>query len=135
MLQYLDPVPFTVDNDAHLGLSETQGLLSCDGRNLVIEYRIADTVIGLVKTSSKELAIPLASIRSIKCRKRFFGFVCSIVIATMSQQVLDELLGSMQGRIELKIRRRDRARAEDFCLEVGQSVLRLRTETIAGELE
>jgi hypothetical protein len=135
MLQYLDPVPFTVENEAHLGLTETQGLLSCDGRHLVIEHRTADTVFGLVKSSSREIAIPLGNIRSIRFAKKFMGFGCAITLQTVDQKSLEAFADSMHGRIELKVKRTDRAIAEDFCLEVAQAVIRLRNEKIAGELE
>ena len=130
MLRYLEPVPFTIDNDSHLGLSETQGLLSSDGAALVIEYRIADTVIGMLKSRSKSLAIPLGRVRSIALKKKFFGLIRSIELRTLGQQDLNSLLEGRQGGLSMKIRWRDRGAAENFCLELSQAVLRSRREEI-----
>lgn len=135
MLKYLEPVPFTVDNEASLGLTETQGLLTSDGANLVIEFRTADTVVGIVKTDSKELAVPLETIRSLRFTSKFMGMSNAVVLSTLNQKILEPLMDSKQGQLEMKIRRRDRAIAENFCLEVGQALMRARNERIAGELE
>jgi hypothetical protein len=41
MIEHLAPVPFTIEVDPQLGLlTELQGILSSDGSNLIIEYRI-----------------------------------------------------------------------------------------------
>lgn len=135
MLKYLEPVPFTIENEASLGMTETQGLLACDGRNIVIEFRTADTIVGLVKTQSKEITIPIESVRSIRFAKKFLGVSCAITLQTFRQQPLEALGDSRHGALEMKVRRRDRTVAENFCLEVGQEVLRNRNERIAGELD
>ena len=135
VLRYLEPVPFTIENEASLGLTETQGLLSCDGQHLVIEHRTADTVVGIVKSGSKEIAIPLLEIRSLRFEKKYLGFSNVIVLTALNQRCIDPLMDSKQGRLEMKVRRRDRELAETFCLEVSQAIMRHRNEIIAGELE
>lgn len=139
MIHHLDPVPFTIDNEAHLGLSETQGLLSSDGRNLVIEYRMADTIVGLVKTDSKELLIPLADVRSIRFEKKYMGLSCCVTLRTRNQHVLDAMPEAKLGAVVMKVKRGDRQTAEEFCLAVQEVIVRSRNmlldDEIAGMLE
>lgn len=134
MLQYLDPVPFTIDNDSHLGLSETQGLLSSDGENLIIEFRIADTVIGVVKTPSKHLRVPIAELQSISYQKRNLGFSGAVVLQTRSQHVLEALPESRMGMARLLIQRRSRGTAEAFCLAMREAIVRKRGQMLQDDI-
>jgi hypothetical protein len=135
MLQYLDPVPFTIENEAHFGLSETQGILSSDGGSLLIEYRMADTIVGAVKTQSKTVAIPFDEIRSIRMERKFLGMVNRIVIRTRSQVTLDFLPDAKGGMVTLKLNRRDAEPAEGLCLAVQEAVLRQRNLKLGDELD
>lgn len=134
MLQYLDPVPFTIDNDSHLGLSETQGLLSSDGENLVIEFRIADTIIGMMKTSSKHIKVPLSEIQSIKYEKRNLGFAGAITLRTRSQHVLEALPESRMGMARLLVPRRNRGSAEEFCLAIHDVIVQKRHQLLQDHI-
>ena len=80
MIEHLDPVPFTIDVEAHMGLSEVQGILSSDGTNLVIEYQTVDTMIGLIKTELKEMSVPMADILMITYERKWFGMIHRIRI-------------------------------------------------------
>lgn len=126
MIHLLDPVPFTIENDTHLGLSEVQGMLYSDGRNLIIEFRLADTVIGVMKTEAKQLSIPLGDVLSIRYAKRYFGLTAEITLRTRSIRSFAELPDAKLGTIVMKVRRADRGDAEQFCLAVHEQVLRLR---------
>jgi|GEM_PF-2591120 len=134
MLQYLDPVPFTIDNDSHFGLSETQGLLGCDGAHLVIEYRIADTVIGALKTASTALMLPLGELHSIRYQSRYFGFVHSITLRTRNQRLLERLPESKMGMVTMKVRRQDREIAEAFCMGIREAIARHTGRMLEDEL-
>jgi hypothetical protein len=135
MIHLLDPVPFTMENEAHMGLSETQGLLSSDGRNLVIEFRVADTVFGLMKTAPKEILIPLADIQSIRFEKKYLGITASIVLRVRNMQVLQALPDAKLGKVTLKVSRRERPAAEEFCLAVHEVIVRLRGARLENEIE
>lgn len=135
MLQHLDPVPFTIENEAHMGLSETQGLLSCDGENLLIEYRTADTIVGALKTPSKRFAIPFDELQSIRCERKFFGMIHRVVIRTRSQQALEALPDAKGGMVTAALKRRDRKIAEEFCLAVHEVVLRRRGLRMSEDLD
>ena len=135
MLQYLDPVPFTMENEAHFGLSEMQGLLSCDGDSLLIEYRMVDTMVGALKTPSKTVAIPFEQIRSIRVERKLLGMSSRIVISTRSQGALEFFPDAKGGSVTLMLKRRDRDAGESFCLSVQEAVLRQRNLKMGDELD
>lgn len=134
MLQYLDPVPFTFENESHLGLSETQGLLTTDGRSLVVEYRIVDTIIGAIKTPSSSLQVPLEDIYSIAYQKRLFGFAGAILLRTRNQKALDTLPDARMGMIRMSVKRGDREIAMAFCLGVQEVIVRKRSQMLLDDL-
>ena len=135
MLQHLDPVPFTVENEAHMGLSETQGLLSCDGRNLLIEYRTTDTLFGALKSSLKTLVVPFDEIRSIQCERKLFGMMLRLVICTRTQQALEALPNAKGGRVIVTLERRDWKTGEEFCLAIQEVVVRRRSLRMGEDLD
>jgi hypothetical protein len=126
MIEHFDPVPFTIEVEAHFGLSEVQGILCSDGNNLVIEYRLVDTVVGMMKSDLKEIEIPLADLWTIKYERKWFGWVNRILIRTRRQQALGEIPESAQGMVVCSIKRSDRHAAEAFCLEAGQRIMQNR---------
>jgi hypothetical protein len=135
MIEHLDPVPFTLEIEAHMGLSELQGILCSDGSNLVIEYRTVDTMIGLIRTEVKELSIPLADLLMITYERKWFGMIHRISIRSRRQQVLGDLPESKQGMVTFTIKRRDQKLAEAFCLEAQQLIMRNRNLRLEDELD
>lgn len=134
MLSTLDSIPFNIENSSH-GLTEVQGLLRVENRHLVLEYRTTDTVLGLVKTALKEAWIPLTELESVVYRKRFFSMHRRLIIKARKQSSFGDFPESKRGQVELHIRWRDRTAAEDFCLELQQSLLRRRNEMLAQEID
>ena len=134
LLNYLEPVPFTIDNDSHLGLSETRGVLSCNGESLVIEFQIADSIIGALKGRMQTIEIPLSEVLRIELRSRFWGFYNRLTIVSRSQGLLEAMPETKQGRITAIIRRGDRSAAGDFCLELSTAIQRLRAERLDVDL-
>ncbi len=135
LLNYLEPVPFAFDNEAHLGLSETRGLLSCEGRNLVIEFQVADAIFGALKGETKRIEIPLQEVIRVEFRARFFGLYNRLTLVTRNQDLLQMLPEAKQGRIKTTIRRRDRTIAEEFSLEITTAIQRIRGEQMAIDLD
>jgi len=134
MLSTLDSIPFNIENSSH-GLTEVQGLMRVENHHLVLEYRTADTILGLVKTELKEVWIPLVELESIVYRKRFFGLHRRLVIKARKQSSFGAFPESKLGQIELHIQWRDRTAAEDFCLELQQGLLRRKNEMLAREID
>lgn len=135
MIQHFDPVPFTIENEAHMGMSETQGIIFSDGTNLIIEYQIVDAIVGLVKTDVKEIAISIADLWTLKFRKKYFGLATRVYLRSRRQRVVEGLPESRQGEVEFRIKRRDREAAENFCLAMEQIIMRHRNELVEGDVE
>jgi len=135
MIHSLDPVPFTIDNDAHLNLSETQGLLSSDGHALVIEFQLADTVVGIIKTAPREIKIPLAHIQSIRFEKKYLGMAGVITVRARTMHGLQELPDAKLGAVTMKVNRKMWRAAEEFCHAVMEVILRERGSLPADEID
>lgn len=112
----IEPVPFTVDNDIHFGLTELRGLLSADAEDLILEFR--PVMLGMIKMAMKTVYVPLAQIRSMEFDSKFFGAYNRLTIRTATQAALDEIPGSEQGRLRLNIKRIDREAADELCDEI-----------------
>ncbi len=132
MLQYLDPVPFAIDS--HMGFSETQGMLSCDGENLLIEFRVVDALVGMLKTSMATVKVPLGDVRSITYQKRFLGLTACIMLSSRNQRALASLPESRMGTIRLAVKRADRDIAATFCQAVQETAMRYRSQMLMDNL-
>lgn len=102
-------LPFTVANHDNF-LMESHGIIRLEGMNFHIEYQSKDSFIGVVKTSVKELDVPLDQIQTIQFKKGLF--TQSLYIQAKQMRIFGDVPGSKQAGIELKIKRSDRKSAE-----------------------
>lgn len=102
-------VPFTLPQSETI-LSESSGLLKLEGRNLIMEYQTRDAVLGMLKSSVKEITFSLGDVQKLAFSKGFFS--SKIVIQSKLMRTFEKVPGSAQGNVELKIQRSDRQAAE-----------------------
>lgn len=102
-------LPFTIANSDNF-LMESHGIVRLEGLNIHIEYQSKDSVFGVVKTSVKELEVPLDQIQAIEFKNGFF--TRSLYIQAKQMKIFGDVPGSKQAGIELKIKRSDRKTAE-----------------------
>lgn len=105
-------VPFTIPN--LLGcLAECHGMLRGDGACLVLEFQVQDNIFGWLRSSPKTVRLPLDQLESIELRKSWFS-ASNLVVQAKNLSAVAPIPGSRQGRIELRIAKKDRAIAEQF---------------------
>ncbi|MFO0811430.1 MAG: hypothetical protein U0746_22600 [Gemmataceae bacterium] len=102
------PVTFTGN---YGGIVDTRGLLSGDGPDLVVEYQTK--YLGYFQGRPKTVRIPLSSIESVRLRKGWFGG-STLIVQAKTLAAVASLPEAEQGRVELKVARRDRALAQKF---------------------
>lgn len=102
-------VPFEIPNVNH-GFVEVKGLFRTTNENIVLEFDERDGFVGMVKSDLKEVEIPYSEIESIILIKNLFR--TKIELVGKSMKIFQEVPGSTQGTLHLKVRRKDRMRAE-----------------------
>ena len=89
---------------------EVKGLFRTTNENIVLEFDERDGFVGMVKSDLKEVEIPYSEIESIILIKNLFR--TKIELVGKSMKIFQEVPGSTQGTLHLKVRRKDRMRAE-----------------------
>lgn len=107
----MNAIPFTIDN-VYSGFAECSGLLRDEGSALCLEFETVDGLFHFFRSGVKQVRIPATEIVSVTADK---GWVSgSIVIQTSRLESVKAVPNMQQGRIVLKIARKDRAAAEKF---------------------
>lgn len=105
-------VPFTIPKLCW-GMAECQGILRGEGNCLLFEYQVQDNFAGWFRGSPKIVRLPLAELESVELRKGWFR-ATDLVITAKSMAAVAAVPGSRQGRIELRIAKKDIKAAEAF---------------------
>jgi hypothetical protein len=102
-------IPFRIKN-LNYGLAEARGLLHIGYDKLILEFESQDTVIGMIKSSLKELTISFDDIDEINYKPGWFG--SKIELVGKSMKVMDDIPGAEHGTTYLHVRKRDKKIAE-----------------------
>ena len=112
-------VPFTIPH-LYGCLAECHGLLRGEGNHLVLEFQVQDNIFGWIRGSPKVVRLPLSELESVELRRGWFRD-SNLVIAAKSLASVAALPGSRQGRIELRIAKKDKPAAEQFVSSAYES--------------
>jgi hypothetical protein len=102
-------VPFEIPNVNH-GFVIVKGLFHIKNDELVLEFDERDGFVGVMKSELKEIVIPFEDVDSITLIKNLFRTRIEIVGSSMKS--LHNIPGAEQGRVLLKVKRKDRKLAE-----------------------
>ena len=115
----MNAVPFQIHN-VFGGLGECHGLIKHDGKLLVLEFQVQDSVLNLVKSGVKNVEIPLADVARVTLRRRWFGLSNSLEVQLSRMAYADQIPGMKQGKLLLAISRRDVPAAKALIAGVEQ---------------
>jgi hypothetical protein len=101
-------IPFHVD--VNHGFAEARGLMHLGDNELRFEFEVKDSIAGVIKSGLKEVVVSYDDIDSITYKKKFWG--AAVILSANSMRAFEELPESDQGRVELKISRKDRNEVE-----------------------
>jgi hypothetical protein len=119
MSQECDPVrsvPFTISS-LFAGLGQCHGIVYDEGDSLRFEYQIKDSISGILKSSVKQVRIPVQQIISVDLVKGWLGSMragVKIVLQGASLDSLKDLPGMNQGKIELCVSKANTTLAQEF---------------------
>lgn len=91
-------------------IANCEGLLSFDGEQFLLEYRLIDGILGVLKSGVKQVNIPLADLASVELVRGWLGRH-KIVMQSTTMKAVQEVPGMSQGRVELIVARSDREAA------------------------
>jgi hypothetical protein len=112
----MDAIPFHFDT--HGGFGEVQGLARIDELGLELQFSTRDAVFGVIKTEQKSLRVPMEQLLSVRFSAGFFWLMPSIQLRVRDLSVLKDLPESGEGRVNLRVRFRDRHDARAFAKDL-----------------
>lgn len=114
----MDAIPFHFDT--HGGFGEVQGLARLDELGLELQFSTRDAVFGVIKTEQKSLRIPMEQLLSVRFSAGFLWLMPSVQLRVRDLSVLKDLPESGEGRVNLRVRFRDRHDARAFAKDLEQ---------------
>jgi len=118
--QHMDDVnvAFNVWDDS--GLMESDGLITFADDMLTIEYQTADALLGLLKSSIKEIQIEVGDIRQAYIERKMFG--SELVLQGSNLRVFRNLPGCRGGNLRIKITRQSQLAAQNLVDDISTSL-------------
>jgi hypothetical protein len=110
----MSTVPFTMTT--HNGFAEVNGLLRLEDSALYVDYEIADSITGILKTSVK-VAIPQSQIADADYKNGLIGGKIRIRVKEMDE--LRDIPWRIGAEFMVKVKRRDRDDASQFAEELA----------------
>jgi hypothetical protein len=98
-------------------VSEGRGLLKDEGDYLTLEFQQQDVWLGIFNSAVQSIRVPVNEVVSLELSKGWLGaysLCASLMLQTTNIQLLDDLPAASQGRVQLKIARKDIEAAERF---------------------
>jgi hypothetical protein len=117
----MNAVPFKINN-VFGGLGECHGLLRQEGKLLVIEFQVQDSLLNVIKGGVKSLEIPLSDVTRIELRRRWLGLANSLELQLSRMDLAEQVPAMKHGLLTLSIRRHDVPLARSLVESVRQSV-------------
>ncbi len=103
-------VPFEIPNVNH-GFVVVKGLFQLKDQKIVLEFDERDGFVGFMKSDVKEIEVPFSEIDSISGAKKWFSY--RIEVAASSMKTFQDIPGAEQGKLTLKVQRKDRSTAQE----------------------
>ena len=107
----LNRITVPVSAMAYQGAADLRGILSFDGVSLHLGFQTADALFGLLKSRPKELQLALDSLERIEFRRGWFWLMPFIELECNNFSQLADVPSSESGRLRLRLKFADRARA------------------------
>jgi hypothetical protein len=115
------------------GLQEHEGLIRFDGANLEIEFMSKDALLGVVKSATKTVTVPLHDIAAIEAKFGWFSSKLNIRFNSLS--VARQFPGNEGPELQLTIKRADRRAAASLIAEFSSRKTEERVRKFQESLE
>lgn len=130
MTDFLNPTVPVMLASSWGGLASNSGLLRFEGDQLVLEFESKDEVFQMLRSGIKRINLPLAELGGCEWKAGWWGG--DIEISVRKLELLQGVAGASQGRVNLRVARKDRDRALGLASNV-ELALAQRTLTIVQQ--
>ena len=109
----MNVLPFTIACEGlYAFVAECRGLLKHEGDHLTLETQQLDVWFKVFKSSVQSIRIPVRDVVSLDLKESWF---CNkLLLQTTNTELLSDLPEATQGRVQLKIARKDLEAAKVF---------------------
>ncbi|MEO1449948.1 MAG: hypothetical protein AAFV07_10505 [Bacteroidota bacterium] len=126
MLHLSSRLPFSID-DVYGGFAQVTGILTAEEDAIFLEYQTQDNILGgLIKSSTRELMIPLQELDSVEARSKWTGTRFFIRVRRLAS--LDGLPNVENGEVKLKIKRKNKEVAISMASRINLRISELRLD-------
>lgn len=109
-------VPFTIKS-LFGGLGQCHGMVYDEGDHFRFEFQTKDSLCGILKTSVKQVNIPVTQVVAVDLVKGLLGITrmgVKIVMQSASLDAFQQIPGMNHGKIELSVTASNAKLAEEF---------------------
>ena len=128
----MDSIPVKFP-EIYEGFADAEGVLRISSDALALEYQVKDNLIGVVKSDVKAAVIPFERIDEVDFRSNFIWTRLNIRVDSL--QVVEDVPGAKQGKINLKIPRRYRREAAEMAHEASIRVSQRKLDRLEGDMD
>ena len=111
----INSLPFKITNAAH-GFGEAAGILRLEDDTLLVEFRIQDNMVGILKSEIKVVEVHFEDLEEVSFTKGIFGHSLKIRIPWMA--LSDQIPSEKPGEWTFRIVRKDAEIALDFVSSI-----------------
>ena len=123
-----------VNCKTHGGFGELQGMLVFDGRRLLLQYRTADSMFGVLRSEPKQIEIALGTLADARYSAGFLWLAPTIHLRLSDFTAIAQLPAAEAGRLELRVRSADRRDARRLIESLSMLCAELRYQRLNEEL-
>ena len=111
----MESLPFSIA-DVYEGLAEVAGTARCEGDVLILEFQTHDSLIGLLTSKVKTIHLPLHALAAIHFQHKLF--TAFVTLRVHSMHWVQDLPGTCQAEVRLRVARKYRKVAQAFVSEL-----------------
>ena len=115
------------------GFANAEGVLSISSDALTLEFQVKDNILGVMKSDVRTAAIPFDRIDEVDFRSNLFRTGLNIRVSSM--QIVEDVPGSKQGKVSLKIPRRYKKEASEIAHEASIRSSQSKLDRLEGDVD
>lgn len=123
-------VPFKI-TDVYEGFAETDGIILFADGSIKLQFQTKDAIFGAIKSSVKEIILPLPAIQDMHLRKGLWRH--ALIIRVSDLKLLEQIPKQKAGEMKLKIKRRDADLALSLVSNVKLEMTNLSLNYLKGQ--
>ena len=128
----MDSIPVRFP-EIYQGLADAEGVLRISSDALTLEYQVKDNLVGVVKSGMSTAVIPFDHIDEVDFRSNFFRTAINIRVSSM--QLVEDVPGTKQGGVKLKIPRRYKREAAEIAHEASIRSSQSKLDKLEGDAD